>query len=93
MLACECGDDPAGANQICGNGTRPLYYGKTALNPQSGITTQDGVVKKSHKLSGGAIAGIVIGCWVFLVLCTAAAYYIVKRHATMKASMNLSISP
>ncbi|KAK9835631.1 hypothetical protein WJX74_004675 [Apatococcus lobatus] len=74
-----------GADAVCGTGTRPLYYGKTALDPAAGITTQDGVVTKSHKLSGGAIAGIVIGGWVFLVLCTAAAYYIVKRHDAMKA--------
>lgn len=92
MWTCEHHIDPAGANEVCGNGTRPLYYGKTALDPQSGITTQDGVVKKSHKLSGGAIAGIVIGCWVFLVLCTAAAYYIVKRHATMKVKTDTCIA-
>ena len=74
----------AGTAATCAEGIRPLYYGKTALNPQSGITAQQGVVTKHRSLSGGAIAGIVIGGVVFLVLCAAAAYYIVKRHAAMK---------
>ncbi len=75
----------------CAEGTRPLYYGTTALSPQSGITTQQGVVSKHRTLSGGAIAGIVIGGVVFLILCAAAAYYIVRRHAAMKVEPGLHL--
>ncbi|KAL6708308.1 hypothetical protein ACN47E_003232 [Coniothyrium glycines] len=40
-----------------------------------------------HKLSGGAIAGIVIGCIVFLAIC-AALFYLVGRSKTLKEQVD-----
>lgn len=73
-----------GAETVCAQGVRPLYYSRMSMDAKVGIAAQDGVVSSNSRLSGGAIAGIIIGCVAFVILCAATACCIFRRKAALQ---------